>query len=88
MRLQRFGRKGRPFYRVVVADARVKRDGKALDTLGWYDPMAAGNQSSLDAEKVKVWLQRGAQPTETVRSLLQRHKLLSKGKQPSSQQEG
>jgi len=85
IRLKRFGRKGRPFYRVVVADARVQRDGKTLDTVGWYDPLAKEKQCSLDAEKVQDWLRRGAQPTETVRSLLQREKLWAKDKPPSPQ---
>jgi len=87
IRLKRFGRKGKPFYRVVVADARVQRDGKTLDTVGWYDPLAKDKQSSLDEEKVLTWLRRGAQPTETVRSLLKRHHISPKHNQTPSQSE-
>lgn len=84
IRLKRIGRKGRPFYRVVVADARVQRDGKTLDTVGWYDPLAEENTASLDEEKVLNWLRQGAQPTATVRSLLRREGIWAKYKQPPS----
>jgi len=87
IRLKRFGRKGRPFYRIVVADARVQREGKTLDTVGWYDPLAKGEQASLQEDKVLSWLRRGAQPTQTVRSLLRRHHLWSRYKQPPTHSE-
>jgi len=72
IRLMRFGRKKRPFYRVVAADSRAPRDGKFLDILGYYDPLKEPFEFKVDEEKVKKWLERGAEPTETVRALLKR----------------
>ena len=72
IRLMRFGRKKRPFYRVVAADSRAPRDGKFLDILGYYDPLKEPFEFKVDEEKVKMWLERGAEPTETVRTLLRR----------------
>jgi len=68
----RFGRKKRPFYRVVAADSRAPRDGKFLDILGYYDPLKEPYEFKVDVEKVKLWLERGAEPTETVRVLLKK----------------
>jgi small subunit ribosomal protein S16 len=68
----RFGRKKRPFYRVIAADSRAPRDGKFLDILGYYDPLKEPFEFKVDEEKVKKWLERGAEPTETVRALLKR----------------
>ncbi len=72
IRLMRFGRKKRPFYRVVVADSRAPRDGKYIDKLGYYDPLKEPYELKIDEEKVRLWLSRGAEPTETVRALLRR----------------
>uniref|UniRef100_A0A7V4JQ87 Small ribosomal subunit protein bS16 n=1 Tax=Thermodesulfobacterium geofontis TaxID=1295609 RepID=A0A7V4JQ87_9BACT len=72
IRLMRFGRKKRPFYRVVAADSCMPRDGKFLDILGYYDPLKEPFEFKVDEEKVKKWLERGAEPTETVRALLKR----------------
>jgi len=72
IRLMRFGRKKRPFYRVVAADSCAPRDGKFLDILGYYDPLKEPFEFKVDEEKVKMWLERGAEPTETVRALLRR----------------
>lgn len=72
IRLMRFGRKKRPFYRVVVADSRSPRDGKFLDTLGYYDPLKEPFEFKVDESKVKEWLEKGAEPTETVRALLRK----------------
>lgn len=68
----RFGRKKKPFYRVVAADSRSPRDGKFLDILGYYDPLKQPYEFKINEEKVKTWLERGAEPTETVRALLKR----------------
>jgi small subunit ribosomal protein S16 len=68
----RFGRKKRPFYRVIAADSRAPRDGKFLDILGYYDPLKEPFEFKVDEEKVKKWLERGAEPTETVKALLKR----------------
>ena len=72
IRLMKFGRKKRPFYRVIAADSRAPRDGKFLDILGYYDPLKEPFEFKVDEEKVKKWLERGAEPTETVRALLKR----------------
>ena len=72
IRLMRFGRRKRPFYRVVVADSRAPRDGKYIDNLGYYDPLKEPYEFKINEEKVKLWLSRGAEPTETVRALLRR----------------
>jgi len=72
IRLMRFGRKKRPFYRVVVADSHAPRDGKFLDILGYYDPLKEPFEFNVNEEKVKKWLEKGAEPTETVRALLRK----------------
>jgi small subunit ribosomal protein S16 len=70
IRLRRMGTKQTPFYRVVVADSRTARDGRFLEALGTYDPLKHPIGLTVDAEKALRWLQRGAQPTDTVRHLL------------------
>lgn len=72
IRLMKFGRKKRPFYRVIAADSRAPRDGKFLDILGYYDSLKEPFEFKVDEEKVKKWLERGAEPTETVKALLKR----------------
>ena len=74
IRLKKTGRKHRPCYRIVAADARAKRDGKVLEILGHYDPLAAevDRQVVVKRERVQHWLSVGAQPTDTVASLLKR----------------
>ncbi|MGI6781456.1 MAG: 30S ribosomal protein S16 [Acholeplasmataceae bacterium] len=76
IRLQRFGAKKRPFYRVVASESTRARDGKFLEILGTYNPL--DGEVKVDAEKVQKWLDNGAQPTDTVRSLLKKHKVLEK----------
>jgi small subunit ribosomal protein S16 len=71
IRLKRYGTKMRPFYRIVVMDSRVPRDGVCLDEIGLYHPIEkADKQIVLDEIKVKEWLAKGALPTDTVRGLL------------------
>ena len=70
IRLTRLGDKKSPFYRVVVADARTSRDGKAIDNLGYFNPLVEESSLKLDKEKTLTWLKNGAQPTETARTLL------------------
>jgi small subunit ribosomal protein S16 len=70
IRLTRVGATKQPTYRVVVADARNARDGRALDTLGHYNPRTEPAEVSIDAEKARAWLAKGAQPSETVARLL------------------
>ena len=76
IRLMRMGRRNRPFYRVVAADASAPRDGKFLEILGYYDPLKQPFEFKVDPDKVKKWLDRGAEPTETVRALLKRTGIL------------
>jgi small subunit ribosomal protein S16 len=66
----------KPFYRVVVADARSSRDGRFIEELGYYNPMTDPADIKLDSEKAKKWLDNGAQPTETVRSLFKKAGIL------------
>ena len=70
IRLRRMGAKKAPFYRIVVADYRCPRDGRFIEEIGTYDPMAEGENIKIDLERAKYWISNGAQPTETVRGLL------------------
>lgn len=72
IRLNRMGTKKKPFYRIVVADSRSPRDGRFVEIIGNYDPTKEPSQLNLDTEKAMDWLEKGAQPTDTVRSLLKR----------------
>ncbi|EPR33060.1 30S ribosomal protein S16 [Alkalidesulfovibrio alkalitolerans DSM 16529] len=72
LRLTRMGSKKRPFYRIVAVNSETRRDGRALDYVGFYNPMVKPEEFSVDAEKVKMWIERGAQPSDTVRSLLKK----------------
>ena len=76
IRLRRMGQKKAPFYRVVVADSRSPRDGRFIEEIGYYNPMTNPAEIKIDAEKVKTWLTNGAQPTETVKSLLKKSEIL------------
>ena len=78
IRLTRVGAKKQPSYRVVVADARSARDSRAIETLGHYNPRTEPVEFVVDADKVKAWLDKGAQPSETVQKLLK-----TQGIQPS-----
>jgi small subunit ribosomal protein S16 len=77
IRLKRMGAKKKPVYRVVVADARSKRDGRFIDTVGIYNPLTDPKQVRFDADKVQMWLSRGAQPSEPVKRLLSNEGLLT-----------
>jgi small subunit ribosomal protein S16 len=70
------GAKKRPFYRIVVADSRAPRDGRFIETLGTYNPLSDPAELTLDAEKVQLWLSRGAQPSDPVKGILAREGLL------------
>ena len=72
IRLKRMGAKKKPFYRVVVADSRTSRDGKTIEEIGTYNPLADPGEIKIDAEKAKKWIANGAQPTDTVKSLLKK----------------
>lgn len=70
IRLQRVGAKKAPFYHIVVADSRVARNGKIIKKIGTYDPMTEPATVVLDKEKVAAWMKNGAQPTDTVKALI------------------
>jgi small subunit ribosomal protein S16 len=71
LRLQRYGTKKRPFYRIVATTSTVKRDGQFLDIVGLYHPLVKeGSQVRLERDKIDTWLKKGAQPSDTVRNLL------------------
>ena len=78
IRLQRHGRKKRPFYRLVAADARAQRDGAFLERLGYYDPLTDPADIVIDEDKALKWLRRGAQPTDTAKRLLSKRGILMK----------
>lgn len=78
IRLKRMGMKGTPSYRVVIADSRSPRDGRIIENIGWYNPLTEPSTIQIDAERAKHWLAVGAQPTESVRSLLQRSGVLAR----------
>ena len=79
IRMSRLGRPHRPFYRINAVDSRVKRDGAVIETLGWYDPMSAdaSKQLKLDTDRVKHWLSKGAQPSDTVKDILAKLNLVN-----------
>jgi small subunit ribosomal protein S16 len=77
IRLKRMGAKKAPFYRVVVADARYPRDGRFIEEIGTYNPLTNPAEIKIDAEAAQKWIKNGAQPTETVRSLLKRSGAIS-----------
>ena len=79
------GRRNRPFYRVVVADSHSPRNGKSIDIIGHYNPLTDPATISIDEEKALKWLRYGAQPTDTVRSLLGKLGIMDKVKQTSGQ---
>ena len=72
IRLRRMGAKKAPFYRIVVADSRVSRDGRFIEEIGTYDPALESDKLTVDMERVKYWIANGAQPTDTVRGLLKK----------------
>ena len=74
IRLRREGTKNRPYYKVVVADSRSPRDGKFIEIIGTYDPKVQGDNSTLKLDRAEHWLSRGAQPSDTVRSLLKKNR--------------
>lgn len=76
IRLRRMGAKKAPFYRIVVADSRAPRDGAFIDEIGYYNPISEPVELTINAEKAQKWLSNGAQPTDTVRSLLKKQNLM------------
>lgn len=78
IRLNRMGAKKSPFYRIVVADSRAPRDGRFIEILGHYDSTKDPAIIKVDEEKVLEWMNKGAQPTDTVRSLLRKEGIMAK----------
>ena len=72
IRLRREGNLNNPYYKVVVADARSPRDGKFIELVGNYDPKKAGDNSNIDLSRIDYWIQNGAQPSDTVRSIIKK----------------
>ena len=78
LRLKRMGAKQKPFYRIVAADSRTKRDGKFLENIGTYNPIKVPAEIKVDEEKALYWLSKGAIPTDTVRSILSKNGIMKK----------
>ncbi len=76
IRLRRMGAKKTPFYRVVVADSRYPRDGRFIEEIGTYNPLAEPSEFKVDAEKAKKWIANGAQPTDTVKALFKKNGII------------
>ena len=72
IRLNRQGSKARPYYKIVVVDSRARRDGRYIEQVGSYDPMKEGVNYTINLEKVDKWLANGAQPSETVNSMIRK----------------
>ena len=75
IRMRRMGSKKRPSFRVVVVDSRAPRDGRSVEVLGHYNPRAQPETMTVDRERLSHWLERGARPSDTVRTLLVRHRV-------------
>ncbi|HKV83426.1 MAG TPA: 30S ribosomal protein S16 [Ktedonobacterales bacterium] len=84
IRLMRMGMKHAPSYRVVVADARSPRDGRIIENIGWYNPLTDPSTIKIDADRARHWLQVGAQPSDSVRSLLERTGVLERTIKPAA----
>ena len=74
IRLRREGTLNRPYYKVVVADSRSPRDGKFIEIIGTYDPKKTGHNSTLKLDRIDHWISKGAQPSDTVRSLIKKNR--------------
>jgi small subunit ribosomal protein S16 len=74
IRLRREGATNRPYYKVVVADSRSPRDGKFIEIIGTYDPKKSGDNSNIKLDRAEHWISKGAQPSDTVRSLLKKNR--------------
>lgn len=83
IRLKRMGAKKRPFYRVVVADARSPRDGRFIESVGYYDPLPEPATVRLDEERIRHWMATGARPSDSVRELLERQGVLAARPRPA-----
>ena len=78
IRMRRMGPKRKPFYRIVVADSRMPRDGRFIEEVGYYNPLTNPDEVKLEEDKIFEWLEKGAQPSDTVRSLLSKAGLMTR----------
>ena len=76
--MRRMGTKRKPFYRIVVADSRMPRDGRFIEEVGYYNPLTNPDEVKLEEDKIFEWLEKGAQPSDTVRSLLSKAGLMTR----------
>jgi small subunit ribosomal protein S16 len=87
IRMRRMGAKKNPFYRVVVCDSAGRRDGKPIEEIGFYDPTTTPHQVKINEERVLHWLAQGAQPSDTVRSLLRQNGLFKKLQEQNTEEQ-
>ena len=78
IRMRRMGSKRKPFYRIVVAASRMPRDGRFIEEVGYYNPLTNPDEVKLEEDKIFEWLEKGAQPSDTVRSLLSKAGLMTR----------
>ena len=78
IRMRRMGSKRKPFYRIVVADSLMPRDGRFIEEVGYYNPLTNPDEVKLEEDKIFEWLEKGAQPSDTVRSLLSKAGLMTR----------
>lgn len=78
IRMRRMGSKRKPFYRIVVADSRMPRDGRFIEEVGYYNPLTNPDEVKLEEDKIFEWLEKGAQPSDIVRSLLSKAGLMTR----------
>ena len=78
IRMRRMGSKRKPFYRIVVADSRMPRDGRFIEEVGYYNQLTNSDEVKLEEDKIFEWLEKGAQPSDTVRSLLSKAGLMTR----------
>ena len=88
LRLKRMGAKQKPYYRIVAADSRSPRDGRFIENVGTYNPIKQPAEVTIDEQKVMYWLNNGAIPTDTVRSLLSKNGTMKKFAESKSKKEG
>lgn len=80
IRLRKLGTTGQPFFRIAVTETATARDGRFLEEIGWYDPKKARANSSIDEERARYWMSKGAKPSDTVRSLFKKHGVIGPGR--------
>ena len=87
IRLKRMGAKKNPYYRIVVADGRYPRNGRFIEEIGTYDPLQNPPLANIDMEKVNAWIKNGAQPTDTVRSIIEKATKATKATKSNKEEE-